>query len=877
MRLIKPYGRSQTDSNQRRRLSLKPEFNTLINVSDLPKRSDDFLLSMWISAIDKIFTKPLAGKKPTDAQRAARQKLGEAAWPLFSEKISSPSNMFQKKWDKKIHPYGEETRSNTNRDKPSYKKTKSEKEPTTEGLWYTSFAPNTPASELTDQDYQNIAKKIEQHLFKAALSAQNKAPEKPQGRIDVVLQSVERNVLAEKAEREQFSTDIISQYLQRCKSDPAKQIHIKIQKSSHIRGREAWQIAVECLKEAYANIFSKETSIAQAKQEHPELLTLHESIKATYRRLLKDSRVKLELKKVRIPKDWNSLIALVQAKASNQNINQMIRMGRIIHYEAGQDDVLNWIAKHHSDSNLRASRFWLSDGQAEIKRNEVLVRLWRHVIGLAGQTLTDWAGAQNSEDIFMSREISKTIENFCLSQFDLKLSILFGEYARTVRELPQCEKEEVLKFALENWAQIRHNSFHFKNITQFEQALKPSGNHEVAQNLWTADNANHAEQMKRNLEAVHISSFFTQEEAQQIFNLCSADAPRAIPLPRFRRVLSRAEHTEPTGVRLPKPHNQTEYQDNKWLHCQHNVLMLLYQRAFPAWLDNRDADTINCWITVAATRATEAAKNINKDETAIAKQATIVRLNSGESFGIFADRLTAASATEMRVQRGYESNPEEARKQAKYVGDLECDVVSRAFCEWLNEQGLSWLTAKAEPKPAQVCQIDQLREPTKNGDCAKDWLKGLYFLIHMVPVEQINMLHHQLVKLSCLEKKAQSSEHYELTNRLQTVLTLYIDMHDARFTGKERPESDDFAELKPLFQSEHLFENVFPKNIMSDQNNAQMPPFRGLREMKRFGMQQALWPVFTRYPIQQTDLTTFQKHEQTIAATQNERQTLHES
>jgi hypothetical protein len=52
MCIIKPYCRGQTDKNQRRRLSFKLKFNTLINVSDLPEQRDEFLLSMWISPIE---------------------------------------------------------------------------------------------------------------------------------------------------------------------------------------------------------------------------------------------------------------------------------------------------------------------------------------------------------------------------------------------------------------------------------------------------------------------------------------------------------------------------------------------------------------------------------------------------------------------------------------------------------------------------------------------------------------------------------------------------------------------------------------------------------------------------------------------------------
>lgn len=73
---------------------------------------------------------------------------------------------------------------------------------------------------------------------------------------------------------------------------------------------------------------------------------------------------------------------------------------------------------------------------------------------------------------------------------------------------------------------------------------------------------------------------------------------------------------------------------------------------------------MNRWIERAAKRTTQAARKIDKDEVAVARATGLIRLDE-EGIAHFFDRLSVAMATEMRVQRGYDSDADKAREQAK--------------------------------------------------------------------------------------------------------------------------------------------------------------------------------------------------------------------
>jgi hypothetical protein len=77
----------------------------------------------------------------------------------------------------------------------------------------------------------------------------------------------------------------------------------------------------------------------------------------------------------------------------------------------------------------------------------------------------------------------------------------------------------------------------------------------------------------------------------------------------------------------------------------------------------------------------------------------------------FFEQLSAATATEFRVQRHYEPNAEAARQQAAFIENLKCDVIAIAFAKYLFSQ-FPWLLS-ALPGTAKSAVHWQQRQAVK--------------------------------------------------------------------------------------------------------------------------------------------------------------------
>ena len=120
-----------------------------------------------------------------------------------------------------------------------------------------------------------------------------------------------------------------------------------------------------------------------------------------------------------------------------------------------------------------------------------------------------------------------------------------------------------------------------------------------------------------------------------------------------------------------------------------------------------------------------------------------------------------------------------------------------------------------------------------------EWLARLYFLVHLVPVETVSSLRHQLRKWSILEPEPDPD-----IAEVEWLFGLYLDMHDAKFEGGESVAGTEA--LSNLFESRSVFHRVCPENGDAGSH----VPWRGLREMLRFGgSEPRLMPVFQTQAI----------------------------
>jgi hypothetical protein len=201
----------------------------------------------------------------------------------------------------------------------------------------------------------------------------------------------------------------------------------------------------------------------------------------------------------------------------------------------------------------------------------------------------------------------------------------------------------------------------------------------------------------------------------------------------------------------------------------------------------------------------------------------------------FLAELSRESASEMRIQRGYESDAEKAREQAEYIEDLLCDVVLLAFDEYLKKSALDWLRNTAERR-ATPCILRAI-EPTADDLAAEDWQKALYLILHLMPVESVGQLKHQLVRWDIAaggRNEGFPKAERKRLDALFAAMTLYLDMHDAKFTGGMAFAGCE--SFRMLFASgDEGFSKVFPKAEALDEKTERRIPRRGLREIARFG------------------------------------------
>ena len=394
------------------------------------------------------------------------------------------------------------------------------------------------------------------------------------------------------------------------------------------------------------------------------------------------------------------------------------------------------------------------------------------------------------------------------------------------------------------------------------------------------------------LRAAHVESYYDQEQLKTLTDAVTDTEPPQSPMPRFRRVLDRAENAwkrKPYILRLPPPGKRDALEQHPGLLCRYVVTKTLYERAFPAWLESRSAKTLNCWIERATDRTTQEARAINKDELAVAKAAKRIYLREEreeEDITHFFDSLSAATATEMRVQRGYDSDADKAREQAKYIDDLRCDVVGQAFKAFLDDADLAWVLGDLNddlPKNKRS-NLDAVSQPesASSRQPAKDWHVVLYFLLHLVPVDAVGRLQHQLRKGTILVRKGTIPEGEPSADveAVQRLFGLYLDMHDAKFEGGAGMAGAEA--LKELFASEKVFSQVCSNQPGEDTDR--YVPWRGLREILRFGSLEPLRPIFKQHRITEKDVEELMTTEtpenrggevSPIAKRQKEREELH--
>ncbi len=942
MRIVKPYGRSHVERDAagklRRVLGRRPDPAKDIapdnrhDIETFARSHDALVIAQWISAIDKIAAKPKGENGATEEQRKFRERLGAAAWKVLGDKkllrglAGLQAEQLEKLWAFKLEPYGS----------TSYRPTKGAKPPGAKGRWFKRFAGEIEAVE--EVDASAIASKIHEHLYIAEykLRALERTPK--HGLIDARARSIADNTARgpRTSNSDGWSEDDERAYARA--GDVASDIRRAAEQresggAKNRLGRVGGDIAGSKLYEHYAKVFpgrEKPLSIEEAKAAALGLFNLHMAVKDCYARILKDHKKDLpehgqHRRKISLllPNAMAKLFELVRAKNANRDLGALVRLGKIIHYEAsvGEEDrpkspVDKWPA------NIAASRFWTSDGQAAIKRNEAFVRVWRYVLALAARTLTDWADPKGEIGGDILVEIKNALKLFDAGVYARKLDLMFGSRAGLFkRPTDEAFEKDVLRSALEGVAALRHTSFHFKGLGGFSGELTSATKGGVTApvavsiaELWRADFAGRAERMRDALRAAHCEYFFKEHQNRKLFAALFNPSDGKPPLPRFNRVLARAEGAWKT-IGLPATANRLGFEKNPARLCQYAALKLLYDRPFRTWLKQRDFTALNGYIDRAVKRGTAVAREKNagghrgQEEMIVAKAGKLGRLKQRESVETFFERLSGETASEMRVQRGYDSDADNARAQAGFIENLKCDVVLLAFEAYARQSGFAFILDLKldQPKPAKpLWSLDALEMPASD-DNAAAWTRRLYFLLHLIPVEAVGLLLHQIRKWDLLAAKdpkdadgavptaalaakdaedaapAAAVSAAAAVGAVQTALELYLDMHDAKFEGGAALIGCDA--FKSFFERQADFDRIFPKadGAAPGASDERRVARRALREIMRFGDLTALHPLLAQHRVKEDEVDAYLAMERAsegkpspIAELQEKREGLHD-
>ena len=918
MLIVKPYGRSaitKPDSGESRRVLRKRDGGIDRDFKEFCREHPDLVLAQWISVVDKIARKPSGRGRPPKAQRKFRQEIGAVLWPyLTSKEILSPE-LEQKFWSK-VHPYPEpDGKDKPRKGKPKAaeshpKKTGGEAKP--EGRWYKRFLGD---AEPDNAALNDLPDKIFAHLYETEYRIAPTRPNKSKGLIAARAESISGNLLQRSSLSGCDWTEDDEEAYARG-GNVAAEIKRKIKELEvPAKGKKSQRASLRdvapVLFGQYGRLFCGENdtalSVAEAGQKHPGLLALHQAVKEAYKRRLsghKSARHKSARHKSArhksvaevLPDSMGALFSLVHSARQNARVSHFIRIGKIAHYEAAPNSIVDdWPA-----DRLAASLYWTSDGQAEIKRTDAFVRVWRTVLVHAALTLADWADPEGRiADDILERGKKEARGMLDSAAFNRKASVLFGNRAQGLQSLSLEKKKECWSTICKAVAKLRHSSFHFKGIDGFAKSVNDAAElyfeSDVRIDLYKQDRDDRSKYLVKTLQGVNADWHLDKGQFKQLILEINAGSPRMIPLPRFQRVLVRYTDAfwskESSVVKLPAPGNRQKMEESPALRCQYACLKLLYERAFPDWLKDSDTGTLRRWIDRAVERATSDARKINNDELAVARAAHIAHLHDGDTIAIFLDRLAAETATEIRVQKGYDPDPEAARKKSAYLDNLNCDVMLQAFGEFLNERKFKWLLELQDGQEGMP-RYDLPELPTAETDDIRRWQHVLYVILHLVPVGEVSRLLHQVQKWNILTPQsangnrsgqpdsARSDEAFDpLTDAdcLFEVLTLYLDMHDAKFEGGESLEIGN--ELPRLFESEQDCKKIFPEQDGA-LDDAHLP-LRGLREMRRFGALKCLEPVFEAHKITGEEVSGYlelnrgEGGESEIVRAQKVRETLH--
>ena len=875
MRITRRYGQTRADRELRQLIEKANEGKGKTDIVQFAQETPELLVAQWASVLDKIATKPRGTEKPTEAQRNFRERLGGAFWEELRGFIETADHAEMKKlWDRKVHPYP--------------KGTDGDKRDARNKRWYKSFCGDIDPAQVNPAA---VAVQVKAHLHKNQLRPN--ASQKQQKRTGLIVsraESISKNVLKLKQD-----TDTIPEQADYCvggvDGDPIAEIYHYICKSNkgNISPRDALHISAEKLRAHFGRLFGEGASIGEARTAQPELFALHEAVKSVYRRRLKRCRKKGHALKTIIPRDWEAIYGEIATIATNRSCNHDIRLGKVIHYhlldkKGARSFAMAKDAWETIQKGIEASDFWHTDKQIYIKQAEAFVRVWRGGLALMARSLRDISPPDLVDRDILTKSARKdALARFNDTQFQNQIKILYGNEVSTKLLGGADENKALFQFMLEKTAAIRDSIFHFKDMETVKKGLKNLGEDQNLQAKFNQITQDH--QQKRiqhiadELEAAKFCNYATAPQIEAIFtHLTQANkGAQLLPIPRFKRMIERGINVG--ELEFAHKLNRTNFEKHKNLRCQYIVLKSLYDSPFRLALKNLKRAELKDYIEASIQRANKATQKINKTDE-LSRVQKVLGAAQFDDLAKFLDCLTAEMASEMRVQKGYDPDAEAAQGQARFIDNLRCEVIARAFKQWLKDENLIWLLENPLPdapdSATSAAKLNELRQSAVGDASFAPWQSALYILLYLLPINAASALRHQLRKWVILRSKTdhKDKDDIKFAEDIEAVFDLYIVMHDAVHTGGAMvlPGQD---ELKELFENPADFDKVFPTSTDPTQAEDSHLPIRGLRELLRFGGFPILEEVFKTQKISSKDVEAWLGQKDKIKNSQQKREELH--
>lgn len=871
------------------------------------------LISQWISAIDRIFSKPKNGPPSVD-QFNRRQKLSEACWSLLMEKALL-SKEFEQYWWQRVHPYGQ-----------SPKKFEKESKPRLLGRWYNAFSG--------DETYTSIANRIFSHLHESELRLDGKErhPSNKRGLIESRANAVANSV---------FKSNLVPSFAdpwgkekseyKKPKDDIAETIRAELEK---LETKKKLGVAVarktvgQLLSDHIKHVTGSKQCLVPAEHENAPLLELHNRVKTFYARLVRRGVSKQKL--ARFPEDMDALFRMLDLIHKNSQVNHLVRIGRIL--------------KYSDKGNFEKSHFWTSRGQAEIKEAETFVRVWRSAVSLGSRATKAWVDPgglivnQNNgdQDITSNGNINTFVASEELRQAALERIGLYFGTSGLFADLLESEQKQIFDACLRFMSTCRNNAFHFKTRPEMVEELKKElstplrkDRNNNVQNAaikdagledWSetvkkkvlefleGDMKALNERLLSDLQGAQIDRFANNDQFKHLVTAIQEAAQHDnsdVTLPGFKRLLRRStnlaefvgglqqtqqvEFTLPTLPPLPK-----DLKDSA-TNARYIGLQALYNGPFRCYIDEMGGETLMGFIKQADKNTTRLAKAANRNAPyfdAIKGRAnSLLEIGNTENIVAYCSRLTEYTAQEFKVQKGYESDSSKAREQAEFIEDFKRDFVALAFAHYLNKNNFAWLCEiepEAAPAEDPADPPETTTVPSETSAPPEQWQAGLYLVLHFIPFDGVSRLLHQFIRWGALQSKhdlteADTAEAENEVNHFKQTLALYLKMHEGKIDGTGM--ATDLGHFRALYEDEATFNKVFlGETTDTDLQDRVSQTHKGLRHILRYNHMPALEHVFEKQKVTKQEVQELEKLEDKpdentlspVGQAQQNRTTLHD-